>query len=302
MTINYKLIQKLNIFLLLLITFISFSTIEVKAQLNPLNSQYFLNQYQANPAYAGLSDGLNVNLDYRKQWSNIPGSPNTQSITADYKLNKVGIGINFFNEKAGSLQRTKAVATYAYHLQLNDGNQQLNFGASVGILNEHVDYSGVNGDLTDPSITAFNNKGSLFDGDFGIAYTSEKLNIEASIPNIRSVIKQEDNTVDRSRFYAAASYKLNAGSGENTLMVEPKVAFREIQGYKSIFDAGANFTFSGKLFIMGMYHSSNSASFGAGINYKSSLVIMGFYTTETAAIQGTANGTFEIGLRATMFK
>jgi type IX secretion system PorP/SprF family membrane protein len=301
MTINYKLIQKLSKSLLF-ITIICFSIIEAKAQLNPLNTQYFLNQYQANPAYAGLNDGLNVNLDYRKQWNNIPGAPSTQSLTADYKLNKVGIGINFFNEKAGSLQRTKAMATYAYHLQLNDENKRLNFGASVGIMNEHVNYSNVNGDPTDPAITDFNNKGSLFDGDFGVAYTSDRLNLEAAIPNIRSVIKQEDNTVDRSRFYAAASYKINTGSGVNALEIEPKVAFRDIEGYKSLFDVGANFTFSNKLFITGMYHSSNSASFGAGINYKSSLVIMGFYTTETSALQGTASGTFEIGLRATMFK
>ena len=178
--------------LLLTITLLSLTGNKAQAQLNPLSSMYFLNQYQANPAYAGLNDGLNVNVNYRKQWSNIPGAPSTQVVTADYKMNKVGLGVNFFNEKAGSLQRTKAVATYAYHLPLNGENQKLNFGASVGIMKEQVDYSGVNGDISDPNITQFNNKGSLFDGDFGVAYTSNKLSVEAAIPNIRSFIKQED--------------------------------------------------------------------------------------------------------------
>ncbi|RZL50959.1 MAG: type IX secretion system membrane protein PorP/SprF [Pedobacter sp.] len=273
-----------------------------KAQLNPLSSQYFLNQYQANPAYAGLEDGLNINLNYRKQWSNIPGAPSTQNITADYKMNKVGLGINVYNEKAGSLQRTKAMVTYAYHLPLNNENQKLNFGASVGLMDERVDYSAVNGDITDPSISQFNNKGSLFDGDFGVAYTSNTINIEGAIPNIRSFIKQEDdNNVDRSQFYAAASYKINAGTGLNTMLIEPKIAFRGIKGYDNIFDAGANLTFASKVFIMGMYHSTNSASFGAGINYKNSLSFMGFYTTETSALQGSANGTFEISLKARLF-
>ena len=301
---NYRqTYQKIsNLFLLIVILFIS-SALDVKAQLNPLNSQYFLNKYQANPAYAGSTEGLNLNLNYRKQWSNIPGAPSTQNVTADYKLGKVGLGFNFFNEKAGSLQRTKAVATYAYHLPLNNESQQLHFGASVGILNERIDYSAVNGDLSDLSISEFNERGSQFDGDFGAAFTSNKLSIEAAIPNIRSFIKQEkENNVDRSRFYAAASYKINTGAGLNALEIEPKVAFRNIKGYKSIFDAGANFNFASKLFIMGMYHSTNSASFGAGMNYKSSLAIMGFYTTETSALQGTANGTFEISLKATIFK
>ncbi|MEE1943825.1 PorP/SprF family type IX secretion system membrane protein [Pedobacter sp. KR3-3] len=306
MKINFKKYQFLSnaIGLLLLSSAVSIlGTTTAQAQLNPLTSQYFLNQYQANPAFAGMMDGLNVNLNYRKQWSNIPGSPSTQSITADYKMNKVGLGLNVFNEKAGSLQRTKAVATYAYHLPLNDNNQKLNFGASVGIMNERIDYSEVNGDPTDMSIAQFNNKGSLFDGDFGIAYTSNKLNIEAALPNIRSLIKQEDNNnVDRSQFYAAASYKFGTGTGVNALEIEPKVAFRGIKGYENIVDAGANFIFAEKIFIMGMYHTTKSASFGAGINYKNSLAIMGFYTTETSALQGSANGTFEISLRASLFK
>ncbi|MFD0941687.1 PorP/SprF family type IX secretion system membrane protein [Pedobacter boryungensis] len=289
--------------LLLLTTILTSLTNKASAQLNPLSSQYFLNQYQINPAYAGLTDGLNLNLNYRKQWSNIPGSPSTQSITADYKLNKVGLGINVYNEKAGSLQRTKAMATYAYHLPLNNDDQKLNFGASIGIMNEHVDYNGVNGDMTDPTIAQFNNKGSLFDGDFGIAYTSNTLNVEGVIPNIRSFIKQEDdNNVDRSLFYAAISYKINTGVGANAIEIEPKVAYRDIKGYDNIWDAGANLNFTNKVYLMGMYHSSKSASFGAGINYKSSLAIMGFYTTETSALQGSANGTFEISLKATLFK
>lgn len=299
---KYQMFSNTTLLLLLTTTFLSLSANKVKAQLNPLSSQYFLNQYQANPAYAGLDDGLNVNLNYRKQWSNIPGAPSTQNITADYKMNKVGLGINVYNEKAGSLQRTKAMVTYAYHLPLNNENQKLNFGASVGIMDERVDYSNVNGDITDPNISQFNNKGSLFDGDFGVAYTSNSINIEGTIPNIRSLFKQEDdNNVDRSQFYAAASYKINTGTGANTMLIEPKVAFRGIKGYDNIFDAGANLTFANKVFIMGMYHSSNSASFGAGINYKNSLSFMGYYTTETSALQGSANGTFEISLKARLF-
>ncbi|MFI5452698.1 PorP/SprF family type IX secretion system membrane protein [Pedobacter sp. UC225_61] len=306
MKFNYKIDSqfKHTVCLLLLTTALTaLFTTKANAQLNPLSSQYFLNQYQINPAYAGLTDGLNVNLNYRKQWSNIPGSPNTQSITADYKLNKVGLGVNVYNEKAGSLQRTKAMATYAYHLPLNNDDQKLNFGASIGIMNERVDYSGVNGDMTDPSIAQFNNKGSLFDGDFGAAYTSKTLNVEGVIPNIRSFIKQEEeNDVDRSLFYAAVSYKINTGTGANAIEIEPKIAYRGIKGYDNIWDAGANFNFTNKVFLMGMYHSSKSASFGAGMNYKSSLAIMGFYTTETSALQGSANGTFEISLKATLFK
>lgn len=74
MKFNYKIDSqfKHTVCLLLLTTALTaLFTTKANAQLNPLSSQYFLNQYQINPAYAGLTDGLNVNLNYRKQWSNI---------------------------------------------------------------------------------------------------------------------------------------------------------------------------------------------------------------------------------------
>ncbi|WP_235524284.1 PorP/SprF family type IX secretion system membrane protein, partial [Pedobacter sp. Hv1] len=86
------------------------------AQLNPLGSQYYNNQYLINPAFAGMGQGLKLNAAYRKLWSGIPGSPLTQNITADYGFGKVGVGLNVNNESAGLLRQTRAVASYAYHL------------------------------------------------------------------------------------------------------------------------------------------------------------------------------------------
>src|SRR5690349_19861400 len=79
-----------------------------KAQILPLNAQYFQNRYLVNPSMAGINEGFNINGGFRKQWSNIPGAPITQSITLDQQLNKVGWGVNFYNEKSGGIQRTKA--------------------------------------------------------------------------------------------------------------------------------------------------------------------------------------------------
>ena len=79
-----SVISKAGVFSLLLITFNK----EVKAQLHPMGAMYFQNQYLANPAMAGLESGLRADLAYRKQWSSIPGAPETQSITADYGSSK----------------------------------------------------------------------------------------------------------------------------------------------------------------------------------------------------------------------
>lgn len=271
-----------------------------QAQIQPLNGQYFQNKYLANPSFAGIGTGLNINGSFRKQWSNIPGAPVTQGLTIDQQLSKVGLGINVFNEKAGSIQFTKAVATFAYHLPINGEDQQLNFGVSFGTSKDRFDLNELhNSNPNDPSIARFNDRGYYLDGDFGVSYTSKGLNIEGALPNLRSVLRKDDlSYADKPTFYSAISYKFALGSGLNGVNLEPKGVFRGIKNYNNLWDAGANVSFAeDKLYVMGMYHSTENATVGVGVNYLSSVYIMAYYNTATSAIKGYTGGDFEINVR-----
>lgn len=275
----------------------------VKAQLNPLATQYFQNQYLFNPAMSGINPGLNVNLSVRKQWSSIPGAPFTQAISTDYLLNRAAFGVNIYNDQSGLLKSTRAVATYAYHIPLGRDNQKLNLGLSAGILSQRVPADQVIGDQGDLSVARYNGRKSYVDGDFGASYTSNNLSVQAALPNLRSVFNQDNlnYTVDRSLYFSAISYKFNLGETLNGIALEPKVCFRGVKGYTNILDAGANLMFADKqFFIQGMYHSTKSATFGFGLN-KNSYSILAFYTTETDAISNYTNGDFEISLRLNLF-
>jgi len=276
-----------------------------KAQILPLNAQYFQNRYLVNPSMAGINEGLNINGSFRKQWSNIPGAPLTQSVTLDQQAGKVGWGANIYNEKSGGLQRTKMVGTFAYHLPLNADDQKLNFGISFGASQDKLDLSSIkNSDLNDPSIARFNDRGYYFDGDFGVSYTSPGLNIEAAIPNMRSVFRNDDlNYADKPTFYSAVGYKLSFGEGINAISLEPKGIFRGIKNYKNLWDAGINANFANdKLSVMAMYHNTQNATVGFGMNYKSTLYFMAYYNTATSAISGYTDGDFEINLRVNIGK
>jgi len=273
---------------------------KVSAQLNPLGVQYFQNQYLANPALAAYNGGLTLNGGLRQQWSKMPGSPIAGALTAEYRAKeKVGVGLTLFNEKAGLIEYTQVKGTYAYHLTLNNDKQALHFGVSLGISDNRIALEKLNGDMGDISIGRYNNRETYLDGDFGIAYTDNHLNIQASIPNMKSFFETDNNnTVNYATFYSAVSYKLNFGSGMTAGSLEPKVAFRGINGYKNLLDAGANLgIINNQIILSGMYHSSKSATFGLGINYRKSLSILGMYTTETADLSGYTNGNFEIGIR-----
>lgn len=298
---NIKQISRVSFLFAVSILFIN----QAKAQILPLNAQYFQNRYLINPSMAGIDDGLNINGSFRKQWSNIPGAPITQSVTLDQKAGKVGWGINVYNEKSGGIQRTKMVGTFAYHLPLNNDDQQLNFGVSFGGSQDKLDLSSVrNSDINDPSIARFNDRGYYLDGDFGVSYTSKGLTVEGAVPNMRSVFRKDDlNYSDKPTFYSAVSYKFALGTGINGISLEPKGVFRGINNYKNLWDAGLNANFANdKLYVMAMYHNTQNATVGFGMNYKSTLYFMAYYNTATSAIAGYTDGDFEVNIKVNIGK
>lgn len=263
-----------------------------------------MNQYLANPAMAGLEKGLKLNLGARKQWSNMPGSPRTQSLSGNYAFTeKVGAGLSVYNDESGLLKRTRVMGSYAYHLPLNDEGNKLSFGISLGFMDERIMNEKISGDAGDASVGKFNQRETYLDGDFGAAYTGGKLTLQAAIPNMKSVFKKDvESSVDRSTFFSAASYKLGMDAALPGFVIEPKVVFRGVKGHDNIVDAGGNFSFSNNAFnFMAMYHSSQSATFGFGVELGKEASLLGMYTTETSAIKQQMGATFELGLKLNLF-
>ena len=295
---RYRWITTAGLTLLFMIT----SKPETKAQLVPMASQYYENEYLGNPAFAGIEKGIRVNLTSRNQWKALPGSPSTQSLSADYHLEnvsdgKVGTGLNLYSDKAGLIRRTRVMASYAYHLPLSGDNQKLHFGLSVGVMNERLDYDALVGDPTDISAERFNQRKSYLDGDFGIAYIQDRLTIQGSLPNMKKLLKKDLNvTVDGSTFYMAFSYKI--GRELDLISVEPKFSFRGARDINNLWDIGTNIKFSNNaIYLMGMYHSSRSSTFGLGVNYQEKVLIQGYYTNQLAAQRLDTGGSFEINLQ-----
>lgn len=217
------------------------------AQLNNMGTMYFQNQFLGNPAMAGTK-GLNIDFGFRKQWSNIPGSPLIQNLAADYPItNKAGIGFIIKNEKSGLFNRTRTVGSYAYHLRLkgsqssftDDRDNTLSFGISLGMFSDRIQNNTINGDMDDADLADYNLRETYFDGDFGIAYTDGALNIQVAFPNLKGTLKRDLNLgrADRAIFYSSLSYKIPTRL-EGGLEIEPKAAFRGIEGFNNIVDAG----------------------------------------------------------------
>ena len=156
-------------------------------------------------------------------------------------------------------------------------------------------------DLSDVSVTRFNDRGAYLDGDIGLAYTGTKLTVQATVPNVRNFRKEYEitNFANAPTYFAAISYKtkINLAEDVNPLGFEPKFSYRGIDGFKSLLDVGANFYFmQEKLNLMTMYHSTQNVTLGVGYNYKG-LGISAYHTTKAYDTKQYAMSNFEVGLQ-----
>lgn len=291
--------RRINISLVVLMT-ILLSTVRLQGQINPLGSQYFQNRYLANPAMAGVEGGLNVNIGYRNQWQKMPGSPKNTSMTVDYRAKKVGVGVNFYKDQAGLLTSNTYKGTFSYHMPVSGSGDELHFGVSVGLSNDRLDNGGIVGNTADPLAAQFNDLGMAFQGDFGMAYTTDKLTIEGAWNNLRDQLqKDRKGDVDYNTFYTSISYEFEMLDWK----LYPKAVYRGVNNYKNILDIGAEVkTGNQDLGLLGMYHTNKSFSLGISYEHKKQWEFMFFYNDPTAVLENYSNGSFELGLRVKLEK
>ncbi|GEP98237.1 PorP/SprF family type IX secretion system membrane protein [Chitinophaga cymbidii] len=276
------------------------------AQKDLMPSAYFQNQFLANPAMAGLDSGLNVNVGYRKQWTDVKDGPVTTMVTADYQVDpKMSAGLTIYSDRAGVLNHTRVGLSYAYHLPLNEEkNERLHLGLTMGFENKRIQRSKIIGDQDDPSVDLYNRRDNYFEADFGMAYTNKQLTIQAALPNLASTFRAQkgDETINSTMCYAAVSYKFGTRS-DQVSSFEPKVAVRGVRGYKSIVDIGANVSVARNFAnVFAMYHTSNAVTAGIGFQFKNTVEVQMSYTSQTAGVKTNVDGNFGLNVQIRLFR
>ncbi|MCE3260413.1 MAG: putative rane protein [Bacteroidetes bacterium] len=109
-------------------------------------SQFYAAQTYLNPAFTGASMCPRLSLNYRNQWSSIPGTFTSYQVSYDQFLKGAnsGAGLLFFSDKAGSgnLKTTQFSGLYSYQLQINK-IYAARAGFSAGGVQRSIDYSGL---------------------------------------------------------------------------------------------------------------------------------------------------------------
>jgi type IX secretion system PorP/SprF family membrane protein len=239
-------------------------TLHVQAQQVSLNSQYLFNEYILNPGAVGSKDYTPVQLNFRKQWTNFPGAPTTQFLTAHGKVaNKMGIGANIYNDLAGPSRRTGITFSGAYHLQLDKAyNHKLGFGLGLSLTQHFIDVNKLDTYIdNDPTVLKGFNNQFVPDANAGIFYHYKNKGF-AGISAYNMVEKTRDLFNFYSSIYSPLVrhyYFLGGYHFEITknFGIKPTVMVQAIEAGVFQFDGTLLFTFN-KYFWIGASYRHNA--------------------------------------------
>jgi len=207
-------------------------------------TQFYSAPTMINPGFTGNTVQNRFVSNYRNQWTNIPGTFSTYSMSFEHFASKInsGLGVRVTHDKAGSggLGYTNVSALYAYELQLNY-DLFLRPGLSIGRSFTHLNYNRlVFGDqlsrpgssstieqYEDPRLSFFdiNLGGVLYSHNFWMGVATSHVNkpntslvgIEGTLPILYSVhggyrqnLKYKSRSKNRKAVLYAFNYRYQA--------------------------------------------------------------------------------------------
>ncbi|MDR3705675.1 MAG: type IX secretion system membrane protein PorP/SprF [Paludibacteraceae bacterium] len=168
--------------------------LQMKAQQEQMYSQYMFNMLHVNPAYAGNRAADNITLLYRKQWMNIPGSPQTATLSWDRRQSEsnVGYGLELYNDQLGVEKTTGVQAFYSYHIPLD--NSFLALGVCAGVLNYSASFSEVDALKSGDAMFQSDVSGLKPTAGFGTLYATDRWYAGFSVPALFSTKIKVENS------------------------------------------------------------------------------------------------------------
>ena len=216
---------------------------EVKAQQQPIFTNYTSSYTYINSGYAGMSEGINVMGLYRQQWAGFVDNdgkevaPTTYLITGDMPLRALHGGLSFsiLKDHIGFEDDAIVGIGYSYHLDL--GGSTLGIGVTGTLCNRTVDFSQLHpGQEGDPLLQGLGEESDmLFDFNLGLFWQMpESLYVGFSALNVlQSMTKAlgEQNATDEKT------------TGDQTASFVNDRTFYFVAGYPFQFEDMSSFTF-----------------------------------------------------------
>ncbi|MFB6456179.1 type IX secretion system membrane protein PorP/SprF [Chitinophaga sp. Hz27] len=257
--------------------------VTASAQQDAQFSQYMFNGIYVNPAYAGYKEQWNIHAFYRNQWTSLPGAPKTFSVAAEGTANndRVGLGVQFMNDKLGASNTTSGYLTYAYRIPMNeDGSSRLAIGISGGFLQQRLDVSllTTSSSTIDPALVNGENNRTVPDARLGIFYNRERFFAGISASNLLAQSFQKSQAMKEYLPLKTHLYFTLGGLVplSEELLLKPSILIKEDLAGPTSVDLNAFVLISQKLWLGASYRSTylKKSNLEANLKKPSALVFM----------------------------
>jgi type IX secretion system PorP/SprF family membrane protein len=191
--------MKKLIYIILLIT----GPVIAFAQQDPIFTQNQFNTLTINPAYAGSSEALSLNLIDRMQWVGMEGSPNTLMFSGSTNFTNphIGIGLYAFRDALGPTVETGLMGSFAYRILFP--KSKLSFGVQFGFNYLDIDWNALNPeDQSDPLIINQVSNKAVPDAGVGIYYYSDRFYVGLSSTHLmqNKIVVSTNPVEDKTSF------------------------------------------------------------------------------------------------------
>ncbi len=276
-------------------------TLVVKAQQDPMFTQYMNNPVVINPAYAGSSGNFNLGGIFRKQWTGTGDwSPTTNSISVnspffDYK---VGLGFTFINDNVYPVEQNGVYVDYAYHLQFDRGNN-LSLGLKAGFNHFRKDLLSLDSYEADSWVFE-NGLSSKFLPNFGVGayfYKPNKYFLGLSIPKLlrNSFADDEDNNDAVAReeihYYFTGGFVKTVDA---VIKVKPSFMIRHVSGAPISIELSTTAIFYDRLWTGLSYRLGDAISGHVRMQLNDQMQLGYSYDLTNSRLRNYNNGTHEV--------
>ena len=277
-------------------------------QQTPIHSQFFLNPYVYNPAFAGQNGRSVAFLSYRKQWIGIDGAPETSTLSFHTPAKRnIALGGMIYYDKRSLLKSTSVSLSFTYKALLSE-HQYISFGLSGGVSMNNIQLDNINDPaiLSDPALFDLVENNLSPNASFGINYHIKGFNLGFSLPSLfkREVVGIEQFTtveLDPIKNYTImSSYKLPLGNG--SLSLEPHVLYRVTETLPNQWEALAVLHLRDLIWVGGSYRQEYGATALLGMNIKDLMSIGYAYEFANTLVDGVPDGTHEVQLKINIGK
>lgn len=265
--------KKITIYFPIVALLISSLYVPVKAQQDPVFSDYNYNPIIINPGFTALDPHTEIMVGNSGFFNSFEGSPETLMFSFQTPVNneKVGLGAGLYQDKVGVSSVTNVFASYAYkiHFDLQRDRPHyeyyvptvLSFGLTTGlkILNDDLLSLGIE---DDPNFNQ-NVKANIPTFGFGAVFNNDKFYAGISSPNLLGdkLIKQDLGI--RNTYYGYLGYRIFTNPFREVL-VKPSVLFKYQNGAPLQADMNLSFSYKNRFELGAGYRSTSSINLLAG--------------------------------------